>query len=182
MIRWDRARLWSNQKAAPRVYFRWATPADADKEYLSWIQDPEVLRWLSFPSHRVVDLRTYIRSQVNKGSAVAFFIIHQRDRWIGGAKHGQPIYPNPRVDPRIGTLKLVKEKNGSATLGLILGRARGNGLGVEAINLACQFAKDRWGIKQVECGIHAENERSIRAFTKAGFTIRPKTVWGTRVS
>lgn len=166
MIRSDRIRRWSNPKVAPRVYFRWATPADADTEYLSWIKDPEVLRWLSFPSHRVVDLRAYILSQVNKRSAVAFFIIHVRE---------------PR-DQRIGTLKLVKEKNGTATLGLILGRARGAGLGVEAINLACQFARDCWGIKQVECGIHAENVRSIRAFEKAGFTIRPKTVWGTRVS
>ena len=174
MIRKDRVRLWSNPRVAPRVYFRWATPADADKEYLSWLQDPEVLRWLSFPSHRIVDLRAYIRSQVNKGTAVAFFMIQVRD-YAGSAIH-------PARDLRIGTLKMVKEKNGTATLGLILGRQRGAGLGVEAIHLACQFAKDCWGIKQVECGIHAENERSIRAFTKAGFTIRPKTVWGTRVS
>jgi RimJ/RimL family protein N-acetyltransferase len=173
MIRKDRMRLWANPRVAPRVYFRWATPADADKEYLGWLKDPEVLRWLSFPSHRVVDLRAYIRSQVNKGGAVAFFIIHIRPGPV----------ETPMIDaPRIGTLKLVKEKNGTATLGLILGRARGYGYGVEAITLACQFAKDRWGIRQVECGIHADNHRSIRAFTKAGFTIRPKTVWGTRVS
>ena len=174
MIRKDRVRLWSNPKVAPRVYFRWATPADADKEYLSWIQDPEVLRWLSFPSHRIVDLRAYILSQVNKGTAVAFFIIHVRP------SAGRTVAPN--LDQRIGTLKLVKEKNGTATLGLILGRHRGAGLGVEAINLACQFSRDCWGIKQVECGIHSDNARSIRAFEKAGFTIRPKTVWGTRVS
>ena len=172
MIRRDRIRLWSNPMVAPRVYFRWATPADADKEYLGWLKDPEVLRWLSFPSHRIVDLKAYIRSQVNKGDAVAFFIIHLRT--------------HPKLlsfrEPRIGTLKLVKEKNGTATLGLILGRHRGAGLGVEAINLACQFSRDCWGIKQVECGIHSDNARSIRAFEKAGFTIRPKTVWGTRVS
>lgn len=172
-MRPDRIRLWSNPRVALRVYFRWATPADADAEYLGWLKDPEVLRWLSFPSHRIVDLRAYILSQVNKGSAVAFFIIHDR-RLLDRS--------NPETDIRIGTLKLVKEKNGTATLGLILGRARGRGLGVEAINLACQFARDCWGIRQVECGIHAENSRSIRAFEKAGFTIRPKTVWGTRTS
>jgi RimJ/RimL family protein N-acetyltransferase len=172
MIRRDRARLWSNPKVAPRIYFRWATPADADKEYLGWLKDPVVLRWLSFPSHRIVDLRAYIRSQVNRGTAVAFFVIHLR----------QTVKVDPALDQRLGTLKLVKEKNGTATLGLILGAARGNGLGVEAINLACQFARDCWGIKQVECGIHSENIRSIRAFEKAGFTIRPKTMWGTRVS
>lgn len=166
-------RLWSNPKVAPRVYFRWATPADADEQYLGWLNDPEVRRWLSFPSHRIVDLRAYILSQVNKGSAVAFFIVYDR---LLLTRH------NPGTDIRIGTLKLVKEKNGTATLGLILGRGRGRGLGVEAINLACQFAVDCWGIKQVECGIHAENIRSIRAFEKAGFTIRPKTVWGTRTS
>ena len=174
MIRKDRIRLWANQKIAPRIYFRWATPAAADKEYLSWLQDPEVLRWLSFPSHRIVDLRAYIRSQVNKGGAVAFFIIQLRSP-------GQPPL-KPTRDTRLGTLKLVHEKNGTATLGLILGSYRGNGLGVEAINLACRFAKDRWGVRTVECGIHAENTRSIRAFQKAGFTIHPKTVWGTRVS
>jgi RimJ/RimL family protein N-acetyltransferase len=172
MIRKDRARRWSNPKVAPSVYFRWATPADADKEYLGWLNEPEVRLWLSFPSHRVADLRTYIRSQVNKRNAVAFFIIHMR------SAHD----PARGADPRIGTLKLVKEKNGTATLGLMLGRARGHGYGVEAINLACQFARDCWGIKQVECGIHSDNVRSIRAFEKAGFTIRPKTVWGTRVS
>ena len=179
MIRKDRMRLWSNPRVAPRVYFRWATPADADKEYLGWLKDPEVLRWLSFPSHRIVDLKAYIRSQVNKGSAVAFFIIQVRDLIRLPAEWAKP---NPGRDTRIGTLKLVKEKNGTATLGLILGHSRGFGFGTEAISLACQFAKDCWGIKQVECGIHADNHRSIRAFTKAGFTIRPKTVWGTRVS
>lgn len=173
MIRADRMRLWSNPKVAPRVYFRWATPADADKEYLGWLKDPEVFRWLSFPSHRIVDLRAYILSQVNKGSSVAFFVIHDRRLLVR---------THPKTDRRIGTLKLVKEQNGVATLGLILGATRGRGLGVEAINLACQFARDCWGINQVECGIHAENTRSIRAFEKAGFTIRPKTVWGTRVS
>lgn len=172
-------RLWSNPKVAPRVYFRWATPGDADEEYLGWLRDPEVRRWLSFPSHRVTDLRAYILAQVNKGSAVAFFIIHIREILKGGGAWHRP---DPRHDQRLGTLKMVKEKNGPATLGLILGASRGQGLGVEAINLACQFARDHWGIKQVECGIHAENARSIRAFEKAGFTIRPKTVWGTRTS
>lgn len=171
MIRWDRARLWSNPAVAMNVYFRWATPADADKEYLAWIHDPEVLRWLSFPSHRLTDLRAYIQSQVNN-RRVAFFIIHERVFLTR---------TRPARDARIGTLKLVKEKNGTATLGLILGRHRGRGLGVEAIKLACQFAKDSWGITQVECGIHADNARSIKAFTKAGFTIRPHIMWGTRV-
>ena len=178
MIRKDRVRLWSNPRVAPRVYFRWATPADADREYLSWLKDPEVLRWLSFPSHRLVDLRAYIRSQVNKGGAVAFFIIHVRDvlhenTW---AK------PKPDTDQRIGTRKLGKEKDGTASLGLILGRGRGFGFGPEAITLACQFAKDVWGTKEVWGGIHADNQRSIRAFTKAGFNIRPHVVRATRVS
>ena len=181
MIRKDRIRLWSNPRVAPRVYFRWATPADADKEYLGWLKDPEVLRWLSFPSHRIVDLQAYIRSQVNKGSAVAFFIIQTRNTALSDLV-GFYRKPHPLEDPRIGTLKLVKEKNGTATLGLILGASRGNGLGVEAIKLACQFSRDCWGIRTVECGIHAENSRSIRAFEKSGFTIRPKTVWGTRTS
>ncbi len=172
MIRRDRMRLWSNPKVAPNIYFRWATPADADQEYLGWLHDPEVLRWLSFPSHRLTDLRAYIRSQVNN-RRVAFFIIHERPLLL---------MTSPKTDRRIGTLKLVKEKNGTATLGLILGRSRGRGFGVEAIKLACQFALEHWGIRQVECGIHAENSRSIRAFEKSGFTIRPKTVWGTRVS
>ncbi len=178
MIRRDRMRLWSNARVAPRVYFRWATPADADKEYLSWLKDPEVLRWLSFPSHRLVDLRAYIRSQVNKGGSVAFFIIHVRDNTLQGtwAK------PKPDTDQRVGTLKLVKEKDGTASLGLILGCGRGFGLGPEAITLACQFAKDGWGIKEVWGGIHADNQRSIRAFTKAGFQIRPHVVRATHVS
>lgn len=181
MIRKDRMRLWSNPKVAPRVYFRWATPADADKEYLGWLKDPEVRRWLSFPSHRLVDLREYIRSQVNKGSAVAFFIIQIRAVVVQENAFGRP-GPDPINDQRIGTLKLVKEKDGTASLGLVLGALRGHGLGVEAITLACQFAKDVWGIKEVWGGIHADNQRSIRAFTKAGFNIRPHVVRATRVS
>lgn len=170
MIRKDRMRIWSNPSVAPRVYFRWATPADADKEYLGWLHDPEVRRWLSFPSHRLTDLRAYIRSQLNS-RRVAFFIILLRAR-----------PQDPEREYRIGTLKMVKEKNGTATLGLILGRARGHSYGVEAIELACQFARACWGIKHVECGIDADNIRSIRAFEKAGFVIRNKTVRGTHIN
>lgn len=170
-VRWDRARVFASRTIAPNVYFRWATPADADREYLSWLYDPEVRRWLSFPSHRLTDLRAYIRSQVNN-RRVAFFIIHDRSHsWI-----------RPKRDQRIGTLKLVNEGHGRATVGIILGRSRGRGYGVEAIRLACHFALTEWDIRQVECGIDAANERSIKAFTRAGFTIRPKTMWGTCVS
>ena len=169
MIRWDRARIWFAHKVAPRVYFRWATPADADKEYLGWLHDPEVLRWLSFPSHRLADLRAYIRSQVNN-HLVDFFMIHVHP------PGGGPVAP--RLDARIGTLKLVREADGTASVGLIIGKHRGNGLGTEAIRLACEFASARRGIREVWCGIHAQNDRSIKAFTRAGFIIRPHTVRG----
>ena len=169
MIRWDRSRLWRNSKVAPRIYFRWATPADADATYLGWLNQPEVLRWLSFPSHRVTDLKRYIRSQVNN-VRVSLFIIHLGDG------------TNPKRDQRIGTLKMVREKDGSASLGLMLGEHRGHGLGTEAIRLGCQYARSVWGIQRVWCGIHAENVGSVKAFTKAGFLVRPYTVRGEYVS
>ncbi len=173
MIRWDRASLWVNRKVAPRVYFRWATPGDADQEYLGWLHQPEVRRWLSFPSHRVTDLKKYIRRQVNNRN-VSLFIIY--------VAPSAPRDVAPRLDQRIGTLKVVREKDGTASLGLMLGAHRGHGLGTEAIQLACQYVRDAWGIREVWCGIHANNAASIRAFEKAGFTIRPHTVKGLYVS
>jgi len=173
MIRWDRAKLWANPKVAPRVYFRWATPGDADSTYLEWLQDPEARRWLSFPSHRLVDLRAYIRSQVNN-SRVDFFMIHLRP--VGGS------ILKPRSHARIGTIKLVYGEHKTATVGLMLGECRGHGLGTEAIRLACQYARVCHGVRQVDCGIRAGNIASIKAFQRAGFLIRPNTMWGTCVS
>lgn len=58
-----------------------------------------------------------------------------------------------------------------ATLGVaLIGPARGQGLGHEAIDLACEFAFDELNLHRIAVEVHGDNEASRTAFANCGFT------------
>lgn len=74
----------------------------------------------------------------------------------------------------IGVLRFERRGARTAVIGIYLvERAVGRGIGTDVIRAGCDLVFAHWSVGCVEAEIIAGNERSLRAFQKAGFVPRP---------
>lgn len=144
------------------VTLRPFTPADCDQTYLRWLRDPEVTKFLKFPTVTLREARRYVLEAVRNPDARFFAIC------LGRRK--------------IGTIKLapINWDKESAEIGLMIGAKDvwGQGHGRRAILLACRYAFERLDLVAVTAGIEPGNVASVKAFERAGFDLRKvKGTW-----
>lgn len=140
-----------------RIFLRQLVEEDVGEDYLGWMQDPLVTRYLeSRDQTQTLDtLRAFVRNLNSSPRDYLFGIfLVQGDEHIGNIKIGS-----------------IREPHRSADLGLIVGRrsAWGKGYGTEAIALATRHAFEQLGLNKLWAGMYAENLGSYRAFIKAGY-------------
>jgi ribosomal-protein-alanine N-acetyltransferase len=130
---------------------------EANGPYLSWLRDPEVIRFLEA---RLVDydadrLRNYIQIENQNPNSVLFGIFRKSHVRL------------------IGTVKLskIQQHHHSCEIGLMIGDKAewGKGCATEAIALACRYAFETLKLHRVSAGCYSTNPASARAFIKAGF-------------
>ena len=80
------------------------------------------------------------------------------------------------IDP-IGQVKFKKETDIECKIGIyLIAENIGKGMGSYLIDKSCKHIKKKWNnIKIINAEIRKENERSIRAFKKAGFSQNTNT-------
>lgn len=140
-----------------RIFLRQLVEENVSEDYLGWMQDPLVTRYLeSRDQTQTLDtLRAFVRNLNSSPRDYLFGIfLVQGDEHIGNIKIGS-----------------IREPHRSADLGLIVGRrsAWGKGYGTEAIALATRHAFEQLGLNKLWAGMYAENLGSYRAFIKAGY-------------
>lgn len=131
--------------------------ADVTSEYVLWLNDPDVNRYLEtrFTSHTIDDVRAYVRAQGDAADTVFLAIIRRADgRHIGNLRVGA-----------------IDRRHGTATIALVIGdkSAWGEGCGSDAIAAATRYAFDVLGLYKLTARCYATNLGSIRAFEKAGW-------------
>ena len=142
-----------------RVSLRPVGEEAAGSDYLGWLHDPEVTRYLEarFTDYTAERLCAYIRAENERPNAIFFGIYLNSDGRL------------------IGTIKLsqVRAEHRHCELGLMIGdkTAWGRGYGAEAIELACRYAFECLGLHKVAAGCYGNNLGSARAFEKAGFSL-----------
>lgn len=140
-----------------RLYLRLLEPSDAEGNYLKWMADPEVTKYLEsrFQTHTVETLRTFI-AQMTQGENNVFcaVVLKHHDRHIGNVKLGPIDWVHKRAD-----------------VGLLIGEKDcwGQGFGAEAYKLMAQHAFLTLNLHKVSAGCYAENEGSAKALERAGF-------------
>lgn len=152
--------LWQEEKLqieGSRLYLRKLQPADAWGQYVRWMNDPEVTRFLEsrFCSYSSEDLEKYILSQLDNTRVIFLAIVEKTSgRHIGNIK--------------IGPLHNV---HGTAELGFLIGEKDcwGKGYATEAISLAVDVAFDSLSARKIIAGCYSNNIASGRAFLKNGF-------------
>ncbi|MFH1873170.1 MAG: GNAT family protein [Pseudomonadota bacterium] len=145
------------QITGQRIFLRQLGEENVGEDYLGWMQDPLVTRYLeSRDQTQTLDtLRAFVRNLNSSPRDYLFGIfLVQGDEHIGNIKIGS-----------------IREPHRSADLGLIVGRrsAWGKGYGTEAIALATRHAFEQLGLNKLWAGMYAENLGSYRAFIKAGY-------------
>ena len=140
-----------------RLYLRPLTERDCTAEYLSWLLDPEVNRYLEVRhvAQTMDTLRDFVRTVNNRDNEHLFGIFNKTNhRHIGNIKVGP-----------IGRYQSV------ADVGLLIGARDcwGHGYATEAILAASRHAFENLGVHKLSAGMYAPNQSSFRTFLKAGY-------------
>ncbi|MEN3034036.1 MAG: GNAT family protein [Aquificaceae bacterium] len=132
-------------------------PEDVTERYLSWLRDPEVTQFLEmrWSSYTLEELREYVK-ELSKSKTDFLMGIFVKDLHIGNVKIGS-INPFHR----------------NADIGIIIGERefRNKGIGTKAIMMATDFAFNELNINHLLAGAYSQNQASIKAFQKAGYSI-----------
>lgn len=134
-------------------------PDDVTDEYVAWLNDPAVNRYLEsrFVRHTPESTRRFVQTVVESDDSIVFGI-----RYAAEGRH-------------VGNIKLgpVDRHHRRAEIGLLIGDRSiwGRGIASGAIELVTRYAFDSLGLFKVTAGCYASNVGSRRAFEKAGFVV-----------
>ena len=143
--------------AGSQVYLRPLEKTDLNEQYLAWLNDPEVTRYLEtgvFPATRQ-DLERFFESVTGSRSQVILAIVDKKsDRHIGNVK--------------LGPIDWVHRR---AVFGILIGEKKfwGRGIGQEVTHLAVEYAFLRLNLNRVSLGVFAEHKAGVRCYEKIGF-------------
>ncbi len=152
--------LTNDQLHSSRLILRCLREEDASEDYLQWLADPAVTRYLEVrhnPPASVDQLKAFI-GQINESTDTILFGIFLKvdAKHIGNIKLG-PMHP------------IYKR----AEIGIVLGDQTewGKGFATEAIALLADYAEQTLGIRRLAAGCYGSNRGSLKAFLKAGFIL-----------
>jgi len=142
-----------------RLVLRPLTIEDATVQYLSWLNDPEVNRYLEsrFRVHQLKDLSTFIEEVNSDPSAVLLGIfIRQNNKHIG----------NIKIDS-------INSYHKHGVIGLMIGDKRewGKGYATESIAAVTQYSLEQLELQKITAGCYEGNLGSKKAFEKVGYQV-----------
>ena len=145
-----------------RIYLRTLEESDATDDYVAWLNDREVTRYMGsgkFPATHE-SIRQFIANFQDNTAAVGFAIIDRKSSQFIGTV----------------TLHTIDWINRTAETGLMIGRKDfwGNGYAFEAWKLVLGYAFNRLGLRKITAGAATENKASIGSLKKLGFQVEGK--------
>ena len=148
--------------AGRRGILRPLTPADANRNYLRWINDQDVVEHLEtgfFPT-TLRSLRQYVASRLGRADCLFLAIVNRKTRRHVG---------NVKLEP-------INWIHRTATVGIMIGdkRAWGKGFASETLRLVSDHAFQRLNLRKVSAGTRAVNRGALRAFLNAGFMVEAR--------
>ena len=140
-----------------RLILRPCRIEDAEDMYANWASDPEVTRFLTWPTHKSVDVTRWVLNDwISKYPDGGFF------NW------GIELRETGSLIGNIAVVKLEEEIE-AAELGYCLGRAFwGRGIMPEALRAVMDYLFDTVGLRRITAGHDVRNPKSGRAMVKAG--------------
>jgi len=142
-----------------RLFFKLLNEDDVTEKYISWLNDPEVNRYLEirFDSHDINSCREFVSSMNLDQDCYLFGIYIQINNYhIGNIK-----------------LKYTDRQYKKANIGFLIGEKRfwGMGYASEAIKSISSWGFDVLALERIEAGCYDENLGAVRAFLKSGYVV-----------
>ena len=140
-----------------RIYLRPMALSDAQRHYVTWLNDREVNQYLEsrFEKHTLVSLRKYIKKVLVDHDSIFLAIVRKdKNQHIGNIKVGPIDWHHLRGD-----------------IGIMIGdkKSWGRGFATEAIKLVSRYCFNELKLHKLTAGAYDANAGSIKAFLKAGF-------------
>lgn len=133
-------------------------PEDATLHYLSWFDDPLIVKFIQNKPSSLDSLKEFIREK-NSCANVLLLGMFCKENLC-----------------HIGNLKFepVSFDSNSAVLGIMIGdrNMRGKGFAGEAIIAACRYLHSNYKLNHFKLGVSNSNLSAIRAYEKIGFTTK----------
>jgi RimJ/RimL family protein N-acetyltransferase len=140
-----------------RLYLRPLTDEDCSDEYVSWLNDPLVNRFLEtrHVAQNMDTVREFVKRVSDRDDEhLLGMFLRQSDRHIGNIKLGPIMKYHPVAD-----------------VSLLIGARDcwGQGYATETIDALSRHAFKTWGLRKLSAGMYAANQASCRAFLKVGY-------------
>lgn len=137
------------------IYLRPLILKDVNENYLSWLQDNEVMAGIATSGYTLEKLREYVKEKTTSPTT-SFFAICV----LGSDEH-------------IGNIKLDFHDRlaNVSELGLLIGNKNywGKGVGFESCNLLLKFGFDQLKLRKIYLAVYGNNTNAIRLYEKVGF-------------
>ncbi len=152
MIRKDRLKI-----KGERIYLRLLHHGDASKDYLNWLKDPLINKFLECRRERysLKKIKVFIeKARKSKNNFLFGIFLNNNGEHIGNVKIGN-----------------INSFHRFADLGILIGKKEfwGKGYGTETIRLVTRFAFRKLKLHKIFAGIYANNKGSYKAFIKCGY-------------
>jgi len=141
--------------SSDKIYLHRLSPCDDLSEYLEWVNDEETTTYMDL-RHKALsldNLKTYIASHLLSNNYLCGIFTHSPYQHVGNV-----------------LLDSINSHNLCAKVGILIGKPYwGNGFGVEAIQLICDYGFTALGLHKIRAGIAKPNSGSVKLFERAGF-------------
>ena len=139
------------------IYLRPLSLNDVNSNYLSWLQDPEVMSGIATKDYTLAKLNEYVSNRLNDYNVHFFAIICNVS------------------NIHIGNIKLDFYDNDANTieLGLLIGNKNywGKGIGKQVCKLILEYAFNVLNIRKIYLAVYENNPGAKRLYEKLGFKI-----------
>jgi ribosomal-protein-alanine N-acetyltransferase len=142
-----------------RLVLRNMTLDDVSQDYVNWLNDPEINKYLSCANtvQTKESCLTYVQSYEGRNDrALIGIFLKDHDLHIGNL-----------------TISSIDWHNKIGDIGISIGRKElmGKGFAKEALNGIMRFFFNQLGLHRLQAGVNALNLRSLKLFIKCGFKI-----------
>ncbi len=139
----------------PEVTLRPITLKDCTEQYVNWLRDPTVNKWLEtrHTSQTIDTVRSFIKANTVPGTHLMAIIAD--DVHVGNIKVGP-----------------INEHHKYAQVSYFIGErsAWNKGIATRAVRLACSMAFNEWKLHTLQAGVYRSNYASRKVLLKAGFS------------
>lgn len=140
-----------------KIFLRFITLNDVNLNYLSWLQDEEVMYGIATSGYTLENLKLYVEERL-KSETTAFFAIC-----------------DAITEKHIGNVKLDFHDSSTnvSELGLLIGDKNywGKGVGFEACRLAMSYGFNKQNLRKIYLAVYENNPAARRLYEKLGYTL-----------